>query len=151
MLTPDELSAIKARYEAATPGEWKYRPQEFDDWGVIRAGAGHVVAKARGDAPLSSDAASLARDMGIDPYGHNALSIIAARTDIPALLAHIEGLEAALRSAIEVADEARDEWDAAPSGTRAGKLLIALSGRLNGYRPDIDAIHAALGKAGASK
>lgn len=52
--------------------------------------------------------------------------------------------EAALRSAIKIADEARDEWDKAPSGMRAGKIIIALSGRLPGYRADIDAIHAAL-------
>ena len=53
-------------------------------------------------------------------------------------------LEAALRSAIKVAEEARVEWDEAPSGMRAGKILIALSGALPGYRADIDAIHAAL-------
>lgn len=43
---------------------------------------------------------------------------------------------------IEVASEARDEWDAAPQGMRAGKLLIALCGSMKGYRHDIDAIHA---------
>jgi hypothetical protein len=59
------------------------------------------------------------------------------------------GLLAALKAAILVADEARDEWDAAPSGMKAGKLLIALSGHLKGYRPDIDAIHAAIEKAEA--
>lgn len=53
----------------------------------------------------------------------------------------------ALKSAVRVADEARDEWDKAPSGMRAGKLLIALSGHLKGYRPDIDAIHEAIAKA----
>lgn len=56
-------------------------------------------------------------------------------------------LAAALESAIRIADEARDEWDAAPSGMKAGKLLIALSGNLPGYRADIDAIHAALARA----
>lgn len=50
-------------------------------------------------------------------------------------------LESALTAAIEVADQARDEWDLAPQGMKAGKLLIALSGGLPGYRPDIDAIH----------
>jgi hypothetical protein len=56
-------------------------------------------------------------------------------------------LLAALKTAIRIADEARDEWDKAPSGMRAGKLLIALSGHLKGYRPDIDSIHAALAAA----
>jgi hypothetical protein len=53
-------------------------------------------------------------------------------------------LREALQAAIKIADEAREEWDKAPAGMRAGKLLIALSGHLKGYRPDIDAIHAAL-------
>lgn len=53
----------------------------------------------------------------------------------------------ALREAIRIADEARNEWDMAPSGMKAGKLLIALSGHLPGYRADIDAIHAAINLA----
>lgn len=53
----------------------------------------------------------------------------------------------ALASAIRVAEEARREWDAAPDGMKAGKLLIALSGHCPGYRADIDAIHAALSRA----
>ena len=60
-------------------------------------------------------------------------------------------LHLALVAAVKVADEARDEWDAAPAGMKAGKLLIALSGRLTGYRADIDAIHAALAKAEGRK
>jgi hypothetical protein len=48
-----------------------------------------------------------------------------------------------LTAAIEVADQARDEWDTAPAGMKAGKILIALSGQaLRGYRFDTDAIHA---------
>lgn len=50
----------------------------------------------------------------------------------------------ALQRAIKVADEAREEWDKAPSGMRAGKILIALSGHLPGYRADIDEIHDTL-------
>lgn len=53
-------------------------------------------------------------------------------------------LEEALRRAIKVADEAREEWDKAPSGMRAGKILIALSGHAPGYRADIDEIHETL-------
>lgn len=57
-------------------------------------------------------------------------------------LARVGLLESALTAAIEVADQARGEWDAAPQGMKAGKLLIALSGHAPGYRADIDAIHA---------
>lgn len=56
-------------------------------------------------------------------------------------------LLAALRAAVRIAEEARREWDAAPNGMRAGKLLIALGGGCKGYRADIDAIHAAIAKA----
>lgn len=55
-----------------------------------------------------------------------------------------DALEAALRSAIKIAEEAADEWDKAPSGMRAGKILLALAGHVKGYRADITAIHAAL-------
>lgn len=64
--------------------------------------------------------------------------------------AEIVRLRGALASAIRVADEARDEWDAAPEGMKAGKLLIALSGHLPKYRADIDAIHAALATPAAA-
>lgn len=54
-----------------------------------------------------------------------------------------------ITAALEVADQAREEWDMAPSGMRAGKLLIALAGGLKGYRIDIDAIHANRAKIAA--
>lgn len=56
----------------------------------------------------------------------------------------IERLREALKSAIQVANEAAEEWDKAPSGMRAGKILLALAGHRRGYRADTDAIHAAL-------
>jgi hypothetical protein len=59
--------------------------------------------------------------------------------------------EQALCRAIKIADEAREEWDKAPSGMRAGKILIALSGHLPGYRADIDEIHATLTSAPGPK
>jgi hypothetical protein len=61
-----------------------------------------------------------------------------------------EQLAEALEAALKIADEARKEWDEAPTGMRAGKLLIALSGGLRGYRADIDAIHDTLAAYEAS-
>lgn len=63
------------------------------------------------------------------------------------LIAAAPALYEALKAAVSIAEEARKEWDAAPNGMRAGKLLIALAGHIKGYRADIDAIHAALAKA----
>lgn len=60
-----------------------------------------------------------------------------------ALLEQNQKLRSALTNAVEVAGEAADEWDKAPDGMKAGKVLLALAGRLKGYRSDIDQIHAA--------
>jgi hypothetical protein len=73
----------------------------------------------------------------MDGYGH-------ALGKLETLYQENAQLRAALKKAIKVADEARDEWDKAPSGMRAGKILIALSGNCPGYRKDIDEIHAAI-------
>jgi hypothetical protein len=49
----------------------------------------------------------------------------------------------ALQRVPRIAAEAAAEWDA-DHDARVGKILIALSGRLRGYRSDIDEIHSAL-------
>jgi hypothetical protein len=64
--------------------------------------------------------------------------------DVPTLLDALEAAQRELRNAVKIAGEAADEWDRAPSGMRAGKILIALSGKCPGYRADIDAIHAVI-------
>lgn len=64
-----------------------------------------------------------------------------ARRDRRALLAEIERLRAALDSFVRIAHEAATEWDNG-NDARVGKILIAMSGRVPGYRADIDAIHA---------
>ena len=63
------------------------------------------------------------------------------------LLSHmdrVESAELALAAAVQVAGEAAEEWDKAPEGMRAGKILLALAGHRPRYRPDTDAIHAVL-------
>lgn len=70
-----------------------------------------------------------------------------------ALLSRLSQLEAEnrewkvlLASAVKIAGEAADEWDTAPTGMRAGKIILALAGRIPGYRADTDAIRQALNK-----
>lgn len=53
-------------------------------------------------------------------------------------------MQEALERAIKIAGEAQREWDEAPAGMRAGKILMALAGYAPGYRSDIDEIHTAL-------
>lgn len=62
----------------------------------------------------------------------------------PDILGERDRLLAALKTAVDVAGEAQREWDRAPAGMRAGKILIALSGGCPGYRPDTDEIHTTL-------
>lgn len=47
----------------------------------------------------------------------------------------------ALKHAVRIAGEAQKEWDAAPDGMKAGKLLIALAGGIPGYKYHTDLIH----------
>jgi hypothetical protein len=56
----------------------------------------------------------------------------------------VEELEFGLAAAVQIAGEAAEEWDKAPEGMRAGKILLALAGHRPRYRPDTDAIHATL-------
>lgn len=53
----------------------------------------------------------------------------------------------AMETALSVAEEARREWDEAPSGMYAGKLLIALTDPTLHYRADITGMHAAVAAA----
>lgn len=80
--------------------------------------------------------------------GENAAVIVEAVNSHASLKARNEELEAALRTAIRVAGEAREEWDKAPSTMRAGKLLIALSDRSLHYRKDITDMHLVLQSKG---
>ena len=71
-----------------------------------------------------------------------------ASEQLKALQAEDERLRGLLSQVLSIAAEAREHWDA-DRDMKVGKLLIALSGRLPGYRTDIDAIVAAAG-AGSS-
>jgi hypothetical protein len=64
--------------------------------------------------------------------------------DASAVLALVEGA-LALRSVQTIAEETREHWDK-DRDMKVGKILIALSGAVKHYRPDIDKIHDALAK-----
>ncbi len=83
MLTADELGTIRARAEAATPGPWVL-------WDAVALEDGNAQTGRIG--PLHSAEglrASRPPDYGIESTIADAELIAAARSDIPALLAHI--------------------------------------------------------------
>lgn len=53
----------------------------------------------------------------------------------------------ALKSAIEIAGEIHEHWDA-DNDSKVGKMLLALAGHLPKYDKRIDVIHAALNPRG---
>lgn len=153
----------------AGTGTWPTRAEAIAAWNR-RSGADFDAMRAQRDD--NRDAAEIGRGF-VDAVGalidtdarfgdwtpaenyHEIIGDIVEMVDerddqITALQAKITKLREALKHAVEIAEEAREEWDAAPSGMRAGKLLIALGGNCPGYRSDIDAIHAALSEPSPS-
>lgn len=128
-VTTGDQGTVRAAY---TPGPWVVSQPDRGrpGWEVSRPGNAITLWRP------TLESAERARDQ------HN-IAFAAKRIQDSAL-----DLFNALQAAIDIAEEARREWDAAPSGMRAGKLLIALAGGCPGYRADIDAIHMTLTKAG---
>lgn len=75
---------------------------------------------------------------------HSRATVAACGEEITRVNRLNEQLGAALASAVKIASEAAEEWDKAPEGMRAGKILLALAGHRRGYRPDTDRIHRVL-------
>ena len=69
--------------DSHTPGPWQYRPNEYDDWGFVRAlplpgeNIGHIVAVAK-DTSVPFEAYAEYRERKVDPFEANARLIAAA-------------------------------------------------------------------------
>ncbi len=85
------VEELRALHEKATPGEWTYRSNQHDDWGVVRGPSGYYVAQAHPGRRLTDEEANEHRQNKTDPHGPNALFIIAAHTHLPTLLSALEG------------------------------------------------------------
>ena len=82
-----ENKIMKNENAKYTPGPWQYRPNKYDDWGVVRSADGLPVVQAcvgRWSADFDSH-----RTNGTDPGEANARLIAAA----PELLAALERAE----------------------------------------------------------
>ena len=107
------MPTAEAEKPKFTPGPWRYRPFEYDDWGIIRMAApdGALVAIARGgsnDINLNEH-----RCNKTDPYEANARLITAA----PELLA-------ALKALLPIADSYIGDFDAGLSQIGREKLIL---------------------------
>ncbi len=93
MLTKEELEEIAKRAEAATPGPWETHDEE--------ANVGEAWVRRAVTFPVKSFSEKSIVGSSIDIA--TAEFIAHARTDIPALLAHIAGLEAEIEKILELA------------------------------------------------
>jgi hypothetical protein len=97
----------------ATPGPWRYRPDEYDDWGIVKGSDNFVICQARVRA--SEEELSTHRKNGTDPFAANAHLIAAAPTLYQALSAFVESCgvidepDGILLNAIEALARARGE------------------------------------------
>jgi hypothetical protein len=101
MTNTDELKRLAEAADKVAPSPWLVRPQEYDDWGIIRqseksdAGFQPIVAKvlASPDDRLDQDAMSAHRSNGTDPYEAVSQHIAAANPSaILSLIEEVEGL-----------------------------------------------------------
>ncbi len=113
-LTAEQLAAIRERAEKATPGPWQLRTYvgDPDDPKEVGISAG----------PLAE---SLVTGDGFLPVQADAEFIAAAREEVPALLAHIEAVEADLTHAARLHGVAIDERDAAMAKLAAVEAELA--------------------------
>ena len=134
-LTPSELAEIRERAEKATAGPWESDNQK-DEHGASYYQAVVSDGKVLFDT-YNSTAAVIHEDVDEDGYYKwdevgrcNIAFAVNARTDTPALLAHISALEEELKAAQEVIDGAMadvrscgeiscDECDLRPEALRA--------------------------------
>ena len=94
----ERLAELKGLHAAATPGEWKYRPGELDDWGFIRASANEhgeewLVAVARAGLYVGEKEMDEHRAHRTDPYRANGEAIAALHNAAADLIARAELLE----------------------------------------------------------
>lgn len=103
------LLSAAARVEemdkAAMPGPWLYRPNEFDDWGVVRApmpvDTTWVVAHVRDPRTVNESDLNEHRRNRTDPWGDSAMFVAYARALLPAFARAAALLAEALAEILE--------------------------------------------------
>lgn len=98
-----DLAELEAKALAATQGEWTYRPQPYDDWGIIRVadpteeGTLWYIAQVGAGRWVNDDEKNAHRRANTDPYHANAAYIVAAQPRVVLeLIERVKTLEEAL-------------------------------------------------------
>lgn len=117
MTNRNELERLLA---AATEGPWAYRPDEFDDWGVVKSPPREVgnyepplilrtvLAQMRDDRRLDEETLSEHRRAGTDPWEANARLVVFLRNSAQhylSLMDEVERLRGELGWVIETLHE----------------------------------------------
>lgn len=103
-MTRPDMKGLREAAGKATPGPWSYRPNQYDDWGILRAPDSSLVAVSRGDAKDYSP-------WRADPYAPNGQFIALANpSTILSLLDYCEGLEKALTPSADTKAEYMGEF-----------------------------------------
>lgn len=88
----------------ATPGPWAYRPDQYDDWGVVKSPPERpdgfeydlrcVLAQFRDPKALDDETLSAHRAAKTDPWAANAQLVVTLRNNLPAILGALREREA---------------------------------------------------------
>lgn len=98
--TAELLQAIKGLAEKATKGPWAYRPDEYDDWGIVKSppfrpeGFDYdlrcVLARFRDPDALDDEILSRHRKAKTDPWAANAELVVTLRNNLPTIISALE-------------------------------------------------------------
>lgn len=92
--------------EKATPGAWAYRPDEYDDWGLVKGPLREfgnyeppfimrgVIGQFRDPDARDEDTLNAHRRAGTDPWQANAALIVLLRNNLDTIIAALEAQEA---------------------------------------------------------
>ena len=94
--TDEEIAELEAGLDGLPEGPWAYRPNELDDWGVVRTRFNAVVANSRAGSfdNETPEARDRCRAAGLDPYEAVGRHIARCSPDlIRSLLARLKAAE----------------------------------------------------------
>lgn len=98
-----DLEQLKADREAGTDGPWLYRPDKFDDWGIVKNSKHYVICQARDPEICSAKELNEHRRAKTDPWGSYARRI--------ARLPELEAAYIEVATKLDMAVEALQEKD----------------------------------------